>query len=306
MVQSRVAVVDPANVGTVKVPPGRPPLAVRSFGLTHPGKVRGSNEDQFLIASLRKSLHVQGTSLPQPKVQHSSDQCHLFIVADGMGGHAAGEHASALAIDSVESFVLETFKWFAECRSREQDRVLADFQSALGQANARVLAEAQAHPQWHGMGTTMTLAYSLNDDLFVAHAGDSRCYLCRAGKLYRLTSDHTLVEEMVKMGTIPAEEAPNHHWRHVITNAIGGNSPEIKVEVHKLRLQPDDRLLVCSDGLTTMVSDQDIAGILHGQTDPEQACRQLVGLANEAGGLDNTTVIVARYEAVADDDRVTG
>src|SRR5436305_3228001 len=106
-VQSQVAVVDPSNVGTIKVPNGHPPLRVRSFGLTDPGKVRSTNEDQFLIASLHKSLHVQKTSLPQPKVQHSRDQCHLFIVADGMGGHAAGEQASALAVGSVEDFVLD-------------------------------------------------------------------------------------------------------------------------------------------------------------------------------------------------------
>jgi len=296
-IQSHVAVVDPSNVGTTKVSNGQPPLRVRSFGLTDPGKVRGTNEDQFLIASLHKSLHVQKTSLPQPKVQHSRDQCHLFIVADGMGGHAAGEQASALAVGSVEGFVLETIKWFAECKSREQDKVFGDFQSALGQANARVLAEAVAHPECHGMGTTMTLAYSLNDDLFVAHAGDSRCYLCRGGALYRLTSDDTLVEEMVKLGTLRADEAGDHHWRHVITNAIGGGSPEIKVAVHKLHLLAGDQVLLCSDGLTGMVSEEEIAQVLHTQADPEAACRQLVARANEQGGKDNVTVVVARYEA---------
>src|SRR5207302_7277702 len=132
-------------------------------------------------------------------------------------------------------------------------QVLADFQSALGHANTRVLAEAAERPELHGMGTTLTLAYSLNDELFVAHVGDSRCYLCRHGILYRLTRDHTLVEEMVRHGVLPAEEASTHHLRHVITNAVGAGSPEVKVEVHKVHLDGGDRVLVCSDGLTNMV-----------------------------------------------------
>src|SRR4029077_6663224 len=187
-----------------------------------------------------KALQVEQTSLPQATVQHSSDQSYLFVVADGIGGHVGGEEASALAIDSVESFILETFKWFAQCKGKEQDQVLTDFQSALGHANARVLAEAAERPELHGMGTTLTLAYSLNDALFVAHVGDSRCYLCRQGLLYRLTHDHTLVEDMVRRGALAAEETEKHQWRHVITNAVGGSDPEVKVEVHKVHLETGD------------------------------------------------------------------
>src|SRR6266446_3510693 len=136
MIPDGVAILEPqADTGEWKE--ARPPLAVRSFGLTDCGKVRERNEDQFLIATLVKALQVQQTSLPQHKVQHSSDRSYLFVVADGMGGHAGGEQASALAIDSVETFILGTFKWFAQFKGPEQDQVLADFQSALGQANAR-------------------------------------------------------------------------------------------------------------------------------------------------------------------------
>jgi protein phosphatase len=152
-------------------------------------------------------LGVQQTSLPQqPKVQHACDQGYLFVVADGMGGRAGGERASALAIDSVETFMLETLKWFFQFKGKEEDKVLAEFHSALGQANARVLTEAAQHSNLRGMGTTLTLAYSLNDALFVAHVGDSRCYLCRQRILYRLTRDHTLVQDMVRAGTLRAEE----------------------------------------------------------------------------------------------------
>jgi PPM family protein phosphatase len=296
-ISSDMAVMKPHDMDTAKSLDACPPLDVRSFGLTDAGKVRDTNEDQFLIAVLLKALQVERTSLPQPKLQHSSDRSYIFVVADGIGGHVGGERASALAIDSVESFILETFKWFAQCKGKERDQVLADFQSALGHANARVLAEAAEFPELRGMGTTLTLAYSLNDELFVAHVGDSRCYLCRHGLLYRLTCDHTLVEDMVRQGALPAEEAAQHRLRHVITNAVGANSPEVTVEVHKVHLEVGDRVLLCSDGLTEMLPDEKINQILQTEAEPEQACRRLVTYANEAGGKDNITVVVAHFRA---------
>jgi protein phosphatase len=291
-----LSVIETQPAETLEVPQKRAPLSVHSFGLTDRGRVRETNEDQFLIAMLLKALQIQGTSLPRPEIQHSSDRSHLFVVADGMGGRAGGETASALAIDSVETFVLESLKWFAQCKGDEQDQVLADFQRSLSAASLRVQAEAAEHPELHGMGTTLTLAYSLNDELFVAHAGDSRCYLCRDRALYRLTRDHTLVDEMVRRGALSADEAKRHHWRHVITNALGGGCPEIKVEVHKLRLEAGDLVLLCSDGLTEMLPDESISQILKGESDPEQVCRQLVASANDKGGKDNITVVVARFD----------
>jgi protein phosphatase len=280
---------DPAGIG--------PPLSVRSFGLTDTGKVRPSNQDHFLIADLRKCVRVVRTSLPVPKVQHGGDRGYLFVVADGMGGHAGGEQASALAVDSVETFVLDTFKWFARFKGKEEERVLADFQSALGGANARVRAEAAESPELHGMGTTLTLAFSLNDRLFVAHVGDTRCYLHRGSVLHRLTRDHTLVEEMVRRGALTAEEAAHHAWRHVVTNAVGGDSPEVRVEVHKIHLEAGDAVLLCSDGLTNLIGDEEIGQILQAEPDPEPACRKLVARALEEGGKDNVTVVVARFDA---------
>ncbi|MFN4261310.1 MAG: Stp1/IreP family PP2C-type Ser/Thr phosphatase [Gemmataceae bacterium] len=296
-ISSSAAIVNAHELDTVTLLDSHPALSVRGFGVTDVGKVRPANEDQFLIAVLLKALQVEQTSLPQPKVQHSSDRSYLFVVADGMGGHAGGEQASALAIDSVETFVLGTFKWFAQFKGPEQDQVLADFQSALGQASARVLAEAAWRPELRGMGTTLTLAYSLNDVLFVAHVGDSRCYLCRHGILYRLTRDHTLVEEMVCRGSLTAEEAAQHRWRHVITNVVGGDSASVKVEVHKVYLADGDRVLLCSDGLTNMLSEEEINQLLHTEAEPEQACRRLVQRANEAGGRDNITAVVVDFRA---------
>jgi protein phosphatase len=193
--------------------------------------------------------------------------------------------------------LLETLKWFFQFKGKEEDKVLAEFHSALGQANARVLTEAAQHPNLRGMGTTLTLAYSLNDALFVAHVGDSRCYLCRQRILYRLTRDHTLVQDMVRVGALRAEDADQHRLRHVITNVVGGDSAEVKVEVHKVQLKADDAVLLCSDGLTDMLADEEIARILQAEVDPERACRRLLGRANEEGGKDNITVMLARYES---------
>jgi protein phosphatase len=271
-------------------------LAVQSYGITDRGMVRENNEDQFLIATLVKALHVQQTSLPIQEIQHSHDRSYLFVVADGMGGHAAGETASALAIESVEHFILETLKWFSELKGAGEDEVLSEFQLALKQANARLVADGSQHPDLYGMGTTLTLAYSLNDVLFVAHVGDSRCYLFRNAALLRLTTDHTVAEEMVRQGMLSPEDAVHHRMRHAVTNIIGADNPQVKVEVHKLQLHPGDTVLLCSDGLTEMLVDDQISRILAGEADVKQACTLLVEGAKKAGGRDNITVIVARYE----------
>lgn len=276
--------------------PAKQKLKVESFGLTDRGQVRPTNEDQFLVATLYKALQVQQTSLAGSESRHSSDRSHLFIVADGMGGEAAGEKASAMALDYVENYVLETLQWFACCRPSDEDKVLTEFTKALSQAHVQVRREAEEQPKLRGMGTTVTLAYSLNEVLFVAHVGDSRCYLLRDKHLHRLTQDHTLVEDMVRSGAVAPADAPKHRWRHVITSSVGGNSPEIRVDVHRLHLQAGDQVMLCSDGLTNMVSGDEIVGVLESEQRPEEACRKLVALANEKGGKDNITVVIARYE----------
>jgi protein phosphatase len=163
-------------------------------------------------------------------------------------------------------------------------------------ADARVLREARHHPELRGMGTTLTLAYCHEGELFIAHVGDSRAYLLRGGRLYRLTRDHTLAAEMVRRGVIPAEEAAHHGFRHVITNVVGGSDPGVQVEVYKMSLNVGDRLLLCSDGLTDMVSDADLLPLLQQGDDPAAICERLIARANEAGGKDNVTAVVALFK----------
>jgi protein phosphatase len=272
-------------------------LRVRSFGLTHPGKVRPQNEDSFLIAELAKAMHVVQSSLPQPQTRYGPECAHLFLVADGMGGHQAGEQASSLTVLNIEKFALETLKWFFHLEGPEEKAVLGEFQAALRQADRSLFEEASRHPEYHGMGTTVTMAYRLGHELFLFHVGDSRCYLFRDGKLHRLTRDHTLTAELVRRGAIEPGEADKHPYRHIITNCVGGTEPGVEVEARKLDLVSGDVLLLCSDGLTDMVDDAGIAAVLRDETDPAFVCKQLVARANEAGGRDNITAVVAHFEA---------
>jgi PPM family protein phosphatase len=147
------------------------------------------------------------------------------------------------------------------------------------------------------MGTTVTMAYTFGSRLFLVHVGDSRCYLFRAKQLHRLTHDHTLVEDMVQRGLLKPEEVAHHRLRHVITNVVGGPNPGVQVECHRIELEPDDTLLLCSDGLTEMVPDERIATVLQADHEPRTACERLVAEANELGGKDNISVIMARFEA---------
>jgi protein phosphatase len=156
--------------------------------------------------------------------------------------------------------------------------------------------EASRHPELVGMGTTLTLAFAADWRLLLAHAGDSRCYLLSGAELHQLTQDHTMVAEMVRLGTLSPQEAARHPHRHILTNALGGNAPGVRVEMHKLDLEAGDVMLLCSDGLTEMVPDARIAAILQEEQEPRRACERLVAEANERGGKDNITVVVACFQ----------
>ena len=274
-------------------------LAMKAFGITDTGKVRKTNEDQFLISELSKRMRVWQTSLPEPQLQVGEDRAHLLLVADGMGGHRAGERASAIAVAAIEQFTLNTFRWFFAADSPGAQKVLAQFQSALSQADAKILEEARENPEMQGMGTTLTMAFQLGTQLCIVHVGDSRAYLYRTGKLHQLTHDHTVVAELVRSGAIKADEAAGHHLRHVITNVVGGPKLGVKVEAHAYEVQAGDRLLLCSDGLTEMVKNDVIAATLDAEAEPEAAAKALLAQANDAGGRDNISIVIVRFDPAA-------
>ena len=276
----------------------KPPraLSVKAFGITDKGKVRTTNEDQFLIAELTKAMRVWQTSLPEPKLQVGEEHAHLFLVADGMGGHRAGERASALAVVAIEHFTLNTFKWFFGSNLSEAQKALAQFQSALTQADASILEEATDHPELSGMGTTVTMAFHLGAQLCVVHVGDSRAYVYRDGELEQLTQDHTLMADMVRSGALRPDEVATHRLRHVITNVVGGQELGVTVEARALEVQAGDRLLLCSDGLTEMVTNEAIAATLDAEPGPEGAAKKLLAQATDAGASDNITLLIVRFD----------
>ena len=271
----------------------KPPLVVQSFGLSDRGQKRSSNEDCFVTAELTRTLQVHHTNLPHNEATFSCHRGHVFVVADGVGGNKAGEVASDLTVRTIEEFLLNTLKRFSNLQASEEQGVLLALQNALFQADARIFEETATHPEWQGMATALTMAFAVNWRLFVAHAGDSRCYLHSGGRLQQLTHDHTMSAEMVRKGIISPQSQANHPWRHVVTNIIGGTSPGVQVELHSLDLHAADVVLLCSDGVTEMVPEDQIAAILQQENLPQSACERLVAEANRLGGKDNITVIVA-------------
>lgn len=268
------------------------------FGLTDVGRKREVNEDQFLIADLNKSMLIHQTSLNQD--DHSrlfgGSQGQLLLVADGMGGHSGGQRASTLAVQALENYVLNATSWFYRlCDSSEGAGVERELKAALEECQKRIHAEASAHPERRQMGTTVTLAYVLWPRLYVVHAGDSRCYLLRQNRLEQVTTDHTVAQRLVDSGLLPPEGAESSRWSHVLWNCVGGGSSELTTEVYKATLHLGDTLLLCTDGLTGGLSDEQVRAILTRGHSAEETCRRLVAAANEAGGSDNITVVVARF-----------
>jgi protein phosphatase len=265
------------------------------YGLTDPGKVRGHNEDQYLIADLSKSMRVHRTSLDLDEQTRlfGPSQGQLLLVADGLGGEAAGERASRLAVDALTAYVLNTMHWFFRLREDSEEQFADDLRAALQYCQAQIRAEAARLPQQRGMGTTLTLAYLIWPRLFVVHAGDSRCYLLRQGRLWRVTRDHTVAQRLAEEGVL---QDPEHSTlSHVLWNVLGDSDDELVPEVYRGELDLGDTLLLCTDGLTKHMSDAELTRLLAADEPSEQTCRRLVAAANAAGGTDNITVVVAHF-----------
>jgi len=213
-----------------------------------------------------------------------------------MGGHPAGEVASGLAVEAVEEFFLNCPQKLSRSQAGEEHDALPELECAFLHAHARILEEAAKHPEQRGMGTTLTVAVADDWKLFVAHAGHSRCYLFSGGELRQLTQDHTIAAELVRLGICSPKNAAGHPYRHVVTNVLEGGKPLVQVELQEADLRPGDVILLCSNGLTEMLSGERIAGILKAEWEPRRACERLVTEANWQGGERNITVVVARID----------
>lgn len=244
---------------------------------TDPGRRRENNEDSFCI---REDLG-------------------LFLVADGMGGHVGGEIASRLVAEEVERFVAATdpARGAADeaaqgAGSRSGDRLSA----SLNEANRKLADRIAADASLHGMATTAVALLADGESVAVAHVGDSRAYRYRSQRLTRLTRDHSWVEEQISAGVLTPDAARRHPWRHVVTRAVAGMA-DMEVEVTDLSLEPGDRILLCSDGLSSVVTDAGIAAVLQDAHPPAELCGELVSRANAAGGPDNVTVVLVDVHA---------
>lgn len=208
---------------------------------------------------------------------------NLFIVADGMGGHKAGDRASRLCVENMVSFI----------RNTDLKTPVSVFEEAIGYANHAVYEDALSNEEYSGMGTTLVAACVIDGNLYVANIGDSRLYLIN-DEIRQITDDHSLVREMVKHGDITENEARSHPKKNIITRAVGID-PQVTADYFSLKLKPGDSFLMCTDGLSNMVEDYDLRYIVQKNTNPEEAAKELVKKANENGGLDNITAVVVKY-----------
>jgi protein phosphatase len=265
------------------------------FGMTDIGVVRQENQDQFLICGLHKRIDIHGTSIPdleRLKPLTSDRLGFLALVADGVGGHAGGREASSAAVEGVLEYVAHSMKCFYTNNPQHEADFLDALHSAVMHCHERVHARAEKDPEYAGMATTLTMYLGVWPRAYVVQVGDSRCYQLRNGTLIQLTRDQTLGQELYDEGLLSTKSLDVSAYSHALSSAVGG--PEANPVITTIDLQWDDVLLLCTDGLTRHVSDEEIRDQLHNLDSAEQACRALVGRALERGGVDNVTAVVGR------------
>jgi serine/threonine protein phosphatase PrpC len=265
------------------------PVRVSVFGKTDLGLTRDHNEDTFLVADLSAGSASLQPGVRDHEVGHRGS---LFMVADGMGGAAAGELASAMAAEVIYAHL--STAW-----TQDEDASAARFayrmKEAVELANQRIYLYAREHPDVRGMGTTVTAAGVFGDGLYLTQIGDSRGYLIRNGEAFQLTRDQSLTQRLVDAGELTEEEAAQSERRNIILQALGPD-PRVKVDLTHQTLRRGDTLIICSDGLSGLVRREELPAVVAKQTELADLCSALIDLANERGGPDNITVVAAHFE----------
>jgi PPM family protein phosphatase len=261
------------------------------FGLTHPGLVREGNQDHYLVSTLHKTARVRATSLPNPELFELPSQriASFGMVADGVGGHHGGETASRAAIEAIAEYVKETMKAFYTADENDENAFFAALQDAAALCHRTVIDRAEATGQ-PTAATTLTLFVAVWPSLYILHVGDSRLYLYRQGKVEQLTRDQTMAQDLVDLGALPKAAVAQSPLAHVLTSAMGAS--EASPDVTRVELRRGDAVLLCTDGLTKHVADDQIAERMRTMTSAEQVVRALVDDALAGGGTDNVTVLV--------------
>jgi protein phosphatase len=271
--------------------PITPPGAVvfHVFAHSDVGRTREHNEDAFGVADLSRG---EPLAFDHMRTERASDRGTLFMVADGMGGAAAGEIASEMAVEVV---LQQLRRRWRDGTTVEPVAFVGTIKAATEVANATIHQYAGDHPELRGMGTTATIAGLLGDTLYLAQVGDSRAYLVRDGVAIQITKDQSLMQKLIEAGEITVEEAEMSDRRNIILQALGPE-PHVKIDLTHQRVRRDDVLVLCSDGLSGLVKPEQIARAVTEEANPELAAERLVDLANASGGPDNITVVIARFD----------
>jgi PPM family protein phosphatase len=294
---------DMADTAELPLLPSEEPAASAGVGRvrvdyaaqTHQGLVRTNNEDHFFVSRFGRFLTPLSTNLQGHARTLFEEEGYGMAVADGLGGAAGGERASDLAIRGLLGLVFHTPDWIISTGATEAERVMKRMADRFRQIDELLVEEGKYDPDVAGMGTTLTLACNVGESLVVTHVGDSRAYLFRDGKLHQLTHDHTVAQALVDQGLIQRKEDVATRLQHSLTKLLGGAGKQCEADVQRILLRDQDTLLLCTDGLTDMVSDAQIADVLASSPPAADAAQALIGLALKQGGIDNVTVIVARY-----------
>ena len=264
------------------------PASIEAYAQSDVGRTRDHNEDAYVVSDLGDGQSIAFDGAP---LQLSARSGVLFMVADGMGGAAAGELASATAVEVVLRHLRE--QWASQ-RAPDPGAFVESLEMATETANGAIFRYAAEHPELRGMGTTATIAGLLGDTLYLAQVGDSRAYLVRDGVARQLTKDQSLMQKLIEAGEISEEEAERNERRNIILQALGPEAA-IKIDLTHQRVRRDDVLILCSDGLSGLVRGDEIARVVVEEGDLARICSRLVALANSLGGPDNITVVAARF-----------
>ena len=266
-------------------------------GLTDPGRVRGVNGDQFLIADLRKSLLIHGTSVDFAEHEPiwGGAQGRLLMVADGGDGWTAERQASELVVQTITRYVVNMMPWLYRLDEPHEDDLIEDLKAALLRSQGRLEAMAEVTDAPRDFGATLTMAYTTWPRMYVVHVGNGRAYVLRQGVLEQITTDHTLAQQLVESGVLQPAEAQQSQFSQIIWNALGSEGSDLQPAVYKVGLAPGDTLLLCTDGLPKHVTDDEIRTCLQADESAQQTCQRLIDMANAGGGSDNITAIVGRF-----------
>jgi len=272
-------------------------LEVDLGAASHQGLIRKNNEDSYLVMKFGRSLENLLTNLEEDLLAESYMMTgYGLLVADGMGGMAGGDVASRLALSKLIDLIVETPDWTLALH-QEQDvtTVLTRMTERFLQVDDILRKEAELDHTLLGMGTTLTVAGAMGNDLLIGHVGDSRAYLLRGEKFDQLTTDHTLAQALIDAGVADRNDPASRSMRHVLTAAVGSLGDEVEPQVQRFKLFSGDQLLLCTDGLTETVEDATIAGVLRNAKCAQDACQELIDLALAGGGADNVTVVLAHF-----------